>query len=242
MSTPERDGDARPLPAAVLFDMDGLLVETESMWHEAEQDVALSLGGTWTLQDSADLVGGPLERAVDLIAERTGTELPAQEIMARLLTTMEERLRAEPVPWRPGAPELLAALEAAGVPMALVSASWRILVDAVHDTVLHELGHEFFAATIAGDDLERTKPHPDPYLKAAEVIGVDPARCIVLEDSHTGSRAGLAAGAYVIVIPTVAGIEPERGLHVVSSLHDLTPDLLGVWSQDWSTNGDVIHS
>jgi HAD superfamily hydrolase (TIGR01509 family) len=222
------------LPAAVLFDMDGLLVETEHLWYAAELEVMGHLGGSWGPEQQEDLVGGPLERAVDLMIAHSDGNHDQAEVMEMLLTAMEHRLRTEPVHWRPGAPELLAVLEDAGVPVALVSASWRNLVDAVHDAVLHEVGHEMFAVTVAGDDLERTKPFPDPYLHAAEVIGVDPRHCVVLEDSHTGSQAGMGAGALVVAVPSLVPIKPDEGLRVVATLEGITPEQLGAWSYEWA--------
>jgi HAD superfamily hydrolase (TIGR01509 family) len=225
---------APPLPAAVLFDMDGLLVETEDLWYDAELEVIGHLGGDWGRHHQETLVGGPLEKAVDLLVAQSGGDHDHDEVMALLLVTMERQLRTRPVHWRPGAQQLLGALEDAGVPCALVSASWRSLVDAVHDAVLHEVGHDLFATTVAGDEVERTKPFPDPYLLAAARIGVRPEHCVVLEDSHTGSRAGLASGAYVVAVPSLVDIEPEPGLRVVGSLEQLTPELLGRWSHEWS--------
>jgi HAD superfamily hydrolase (TIGR01509 family) len=226
--------DDTRLPAAVLFDMDGLLVETEHLWYQAEVAVIGVIGGDWTSEQQDTLVGGPLEKAVELLIEQSGGDHDPGEVMTLLLDRMEHLLRTEPVHWRPGAPELLAALEGAGVPRALVSASWRRLVDAVHDAVLHEMGHEPFDVTVAGDDLERTKPHPDPYLHAAAVIGVDPRHCVVLEDSHTGSTAGRASGALVVAVPSLVPIEAAKGMRVVESLVGLTPDLLGAWSHEWA--------
>ena len=225
---------SQPLPAAVLFDMDGLLVETEHLWYQAELGVIEQLGGSWTPEHQEVLVGGPLEKAVELLIEAAGGGHDADEVMTLLLDNMEQLLRTEPVHWRPGAAELLVALEEAGVPRSLVSASWRRLLDAVHDAVMHELGHELFDVTVAGDDLERTKPFPDPYLHAAAVIGVDPRHCVVLEDSHTGSTAGRASGALVVAVPSLVPIEPTEGMHVVASLTELTPELLGAWSYAWS--------
>jgi HAD superfamily hydrolase (TIGR01509 family) len=223
------------LPAAVLFDMDGLLVETEHLWYDAELEVIGELGGSWGPEHQEALVGGPLEKAVDMLIRQSGGKHDHDEVMNLLLTTMERQLRTKPVHWRPGAQELVLALEAAGVPCALVSASWRNLVDAVHDAVLHELGHDVFATTVAGDEGERTKPFPDPYLLAAARIGVPIEHCVVLEDSHTGSRAGLAAGAYVVAVPSLVDIEPEPGLRVVRSLVEVTPGRLGEWSHAWSS-------
>ncbi|MEI8056812.1 MAG: HAD family hydrolase [Actinomycetes bacterium] len=222
------------LPAAVLFDMDGLLVETEDLWYAAETLLMAELGTVWGPEHQGTLVGGPLEFAVQYMIEVTGADHDHAVVLQRLIVLMEAQLRSNPVHWRPGARELVEALNAASVPCALVSASWRVLIDAVHDAVLHELGHEVFATTVAGDELERTKPHPDPYLLAALRMGVDPAHCIVLEDSHTGARSGVAAGAFVVAVPSVVDIELAHGLHVVRSLEGLTPAILGDWSHDWS--------
>jgi HAD superfamily hydrolase (TIGR01509 family) len=225
--------DAR-LPAAVLFDMDGLLVETEELWYAAETHVMTELGADWGPEHQATLVGGPLEFAVSYMVEHAGGGHDHDDVMNHLLTTMESLLRSEPVHWRPGAKELLLALEEAEVPRALVSASWRTLVDAVSDAVLHEVGHGAFTTTVAGDEGERTKPFPDPYLLAAARIGVPPEQCVVLEDSHTGVRAGIASGALVVAVPSLVDIEPADGLRVVASLADVTPELLGAWSYEWS--------
>jgi HAD superfamily hydrolase (TIGR01509 family) len=222
------------LPAAVLFDMDGLLVETEELWYVAETTVMTALGADWGPEHQATLVGGPLEFAVSYMVEHAGGAHDHDEVMQHLLTTMERLLRTEPVHWRPGAKELLLALEAVGVPCALVSASWRNLVEAVCDAVLHDVGHGAFATSVAGDEGERTKPFPDPYLLAAERLGVAPAQCVVLEDSHTGVRAGVASGALVVAVPSLVDIEAGPGLHVVRLLTALTPELLGDWSFAWS--------
>ena len=222
------------LPAAVLFDMDGLLVETEGLWYAAETHVMTELGAPWGPEHQATLVGGPLEFAVSYMVEHAGGTHDHDEVLAHLLSTMESLLRSEPVHWRPGARELLLSLEAASVPCALVSASWRVLVDAVVDAVLHEVGHGAFTTTVAGDEGERTKPFPDPYLLAAERIGVRPDQCVVLEDSLTGTRAGRAAGALVVAVPSLVDIEPSHGMRVVRSLTELTPELLGQWSHEWS--------
>jgi HAD superfamily hydrolase (TIGR01509 family) len=222
------------LPAAVLFDMDGTLVQTEDLWYDAEAEIMSGLDVEWGPEHQAELVGGPLETAVDYMVRHTGGALTHEAMMALLLDTMERNLRTRPVEWCPGARELLLALEDAGVPCALVSASWRRLVEAVHDAVLHEVGHEMFATSVAGDEGERTKPFPDPYLLAAARIGVPAEQCVVLEDSHTGSRAGLASGAYVVAVPSLVDIEPEKGLRVVRSLEELSPALLGAWSHAWS--------
>ena len=222
------------LPDAVMFDMDGTLVMTEDLWYDAEAEIMAALDVDWGPEHQAELVGGPLETAVDYMVRHTDDALTHDAMMALLLETMERNLRTRPVEWCPGARELLLALEEAGVPCALVSASWRRLVEAVHDAVLHEVGHEMFATSVAGDEGERTKPFPDPYLLAAERMGVEPSRCVVLEDSYTGVASGMAIGALVVAIPSLVPIEGTDGLHVVESLVQVTPALLGEWSRDWA--------
>ena len=223
-----------PLPGAVLFDMDGLLVDTESRWFQAELQIMRELGGQWGEAESSAMVGGPLERAVKYMIELSGGDHDPEAVGDLLLVRMEQLLRTEPIQWMPGARELLVSLQDSGVPCALVSASWRPLVDAVLDAVLHEAGHDMFVTTVAGDDLPRTKPFPDPYLEAARRIGVAPQDCVVLEDSVTGSDAGVAAGAYVVAVPTMAAVTERPGLRVVDSLAVLTPGLLGEWSAEWA--------
>jgi HAD superfamily hydrolase (TIGR01509 family) len=223
-----------PLPDAVFFDMDGLLVETEHIWYLAETEIMVGLGADWGPEHQAALVGGPVSLAVDYMVAHVGEPHTHAEVLALLVTSMERLMRTEPVHWRPGAKDLLLALEEAGVPCALVSASWRNLVDAVCDAVLHDVGHGVFVTTVASGELERTKPFPDPYLLAAERLGVDPARCVVLEDSHTGVTAGVASGALVVAVPSLVDIEPAEGLLVVRSLTELTPEILGAWSHTWT--------
>jgi HAD superfamily hydrolase (TIGR01509 family) len=228
------------LPGAVLFDMDGLLVETESLWFRAESELVAGMGGQWSDADSADMVGGPLERAVRAMIEVAGGDHDEVVVRDRLLSRMEQLLRTEPVHWLPGARELLIALRDSDVPCALVSASWRSLVDAVLDAVLHDVGADALQTTVAGDDLPRTKPHPDPYLEAARRLGVPPQRCVVLEDSITGSDAGAAAGALVVAVPTHAAVLPRPGVRVVDSLLGLSPTSLGEWSEHWANQQDAV--
>ncbi|WP_207945100.1 HAD family hydrolase [Actinomadura rubrisoli] len=206
---------------AVLFDMDGLLIESESGWLEVESEVMAWLGGTWTPENQEKLVGGSLYVAVDYMLELTGSPAARDEVAARLLDGMFERL-STCVPLMPGAKDLLAELRGAGVTTALVSSSHRRLIEPVLDAV----GREHFALSVAGDEVARTKPDPEPYLTAAARLGVDPGRCVVLEDSPNGVAAAEAAGCVTVAVPGVLPIPPAPGRTVVASLREVTLERL----------------
>ncbi len=219
------------LPAAVLFDMDGLLVDTEKVWFEVETELATSLGGSWGPADQMALVGGPLERTLEYIAATVPTEVSPADLREQLLDGMVSRLRRGPVNWMPGARRLLEETSAAGVPRALVSSSLRVVVDAVLDAI----GREHLPVTVSGDDVARTKPYPDPYLLAARTLGVDPADCVALEDSATGAASARAAGCYTVGVPSLATIPTDVAHHQVGSLEELDlaalADLVGAGAE-----------
>lgn len=204
-------------PEAVLFDMDGLLVDSERVWLEVESDVMAWLGGEWTPAHQERLVGGSLDVAVAYMLELTGAGADPEEVGGRMLDGMAERLTAC-VPMMPGAKELLAEIRAAGVPAALVSSSHRRLIEPVLDAV----GREHFALSVAGDEVSRTKPDPEPYLTAAARLGADPGRCVVLEDSPNGVAAAEAAGCVTVAVPGVLPIPPAPGRAVVASLREVS--------------------
>ncbi|MCU1691219.1 MAG: HAD-superfamily hydrolase, subfamily variant 3 [Frankiales bacterium] len=209
------------LLAAALFDMDGLLVDSEPVWTLAEVELARSLGGEFGPELKAAIVGTRLEVAVPTILrwyDVPDTPQQVAETSARLLGRMVE-LFAEDLPVLPGATALLADLRAAGVPVALVSSSYRVLVDAVLGSGLGP-----FDLSVAGDEVVHGKPHPEPYLAAAEALGVDPTRCVVLEDSPAGVASGEAAGCAVVAVPSVRGVRfaPAPRRLVVDTLAGLT--------------------
>lgn len=215
----------RPAPArlrAVLCDMDGLLVDSEPLWFVVEREVMARLGGQWGEADQQALIGGSLERTVSwLLAKATRPVTASRADVARWLVDGMARLVAERgLPLQPGAARLLAALDAAGVPYALVTASSRAIMDAV----LRVTGLSF-AVTVCGEDVRRTKPDPEPYLLAAARLGVPPAGCVVLEDSPTGIASALAAGCPVIAVPSVPVLSGP-GLVTVKSLDEVGIGLL----------------
>lgn len=205
------------LPAAVLFDMDGTLIDSEGLWLDAEHAVMDSLGATWTAADQEYCLGGPLERVADYMISRSGADITADAVGRRLLDEMEQRLRSTPLAWQPGARALLLECRQAGVPTALVSASWARLIDAVQEQVEADLGLTAFDTVVAGDEVTNSKPHPEPYLTAAATLGHAPELCLALEDSPTGVRAAVAAGCRVIAIPHIADVQID-GAHVVTTL------------------------
>jgi HAD superfamily hydrolase (TIGR01509 family) len=184
------------LPAAVLWDMDGTIVDTEPYWMDAETALVHSFGGTWTHEDALTLVGQGLRHSARLLQSR-GVALSEDEIIDNLTTTVLGRVQSGGLPWRPGARELLVDLKAAGVPTALVTMSIRKLAAVVVDAI----DFAAFDVVVAGDDVEHSKPHPQAYLRAAELLGVNPADCVAIEDSAPGVAAAVASGAATIGVP-----------------------------------------
>ncbi len=209
-------------PAAVLWDMDGTLVDTEPYWMAAERELVDEFGDSWTDEDARSIIGFDLLEAAEVLRARAGVRLEATEIVERLHASVIARV-GERIPWRPGARRLLSELDALDVPCALVTMSWRPLVDAV----VEALAPLRFQAVITGDEVDNGKPHPEPYLLAAKALGVDIDQCVAIEDSPTGVASAGAAGCVVIAVPNIIDIEPAPGRHVVPSLRQLTPARLG---------------
>ena len=210
-----------PVLQAVLLDMDGTLVDTEGIWWAAEAEIFADLGHVLDEVHREVVVGGPMARSVGHLIEVTGTTAPLAELMVAINSRFEE-LIARGAPLMPGARRLLTELAAHGVPTALVSASHRRTIE----VMLRSLGAENFAFTLAGDEIARTKPHPDPYLTAAARLGAHPAACVVVEDTLTGVTAGEAAGCRVVAVPSVVPIAPGPGRTVVGSLNELDVSFL----------------
>ncbi|WP_068424729.1 HAD family hydrolase [Piscicoccus intestinalis] len=201
------------LPAAVLWDMDGTLLDTEPYWIEQEHRLVESYGGVWSDEHAHNLVGNDLLVTAAYIREHSPVDLEPEALVDALQSGVIDRLREE-VPWRPGALELLAELRSLGVPCALVTMSWRAMVD----VVVAGLPEGSFDVVLSGDEVERGKPHPEPYLVAARELGVDVGDCVAIEDSVTGVASAFASGARTIAVPLVVQVPPRDGLTVLPSL------------------------
>ena len=217
-SSPSPTTSSDRLPAAVLWDMDGTLVDTEPYWINAEHAIVEEAGGTWSDEYAHQLVGNDLMVSAQFIRDNSPVELDPVEIIEELLRRVVAQV-AEHVPWRPGALDLLTALRDAGVPSALVTMSWRSLADAV----LAALPDDTFSAVITGDEVEHGKPHPEPYLAAARALGVEVRDCVAIEDSPTGVRSAVAAGVPTIAVPHVVPVPVTVGAVQLPSLRGITP-------------------
>ncbi len=198
------------IPKAVLWDMDGTLVDTEPYWIATEFALAEKYGGTWSNEHALNLVGNALLESGRYIRQHMGIDRTPEQIVDELLDGVVDLVREE-VPWRPGGRELLEDLRANGVPCALVTMSWQRFVA----PILEHLPAGTFATIVTGDRVEFGKPHPEPYLTAAAELGLDPSQCLAIEDSNTGAKSAESAGCVVLCVPHhVPILEGERRVFV----------------------------
>lgn len=204
--------ESRPvtqLPSAVLFDMDGTLVDTEPYWMVAETELVHSWGGTWTHDDGLQLVGNGLEVSAAVLQSR-GVDLDIATIIDKLTDRVTEQLAEVGVPWRPGAQELLREVREAGVKTALVTMSFRRMAEQIASYIPFDP----FDTIVSGDEVESPKPHPEAYLTAARRLGVEASDSIAIEDSLTGLASAVAAGTIAIGVPHMVPL-PETGDHTI---------------------------
>jgi HAD superfamily hydrolase (TIGR01509 family) len=206
---------------AVLFDLDGLLIDSEPVWYAVEEAAVKKLGGTWSLEHQANCVGGTMTDSCAYIVNLTGAEVDPAVLARELLDEMAARF-ADDLPLHEGAIELLDAVAERGVPIGLVTSSYHALVDPALDV----LGADRFKVVVTGEDVTRGKPDPEPYATACHRLRVEPARTVVLEDAPFGVAAAEAAGCWVVAVPSVAPIEPAPRRVVVESLADVSVDWL----------------
>lgn len=201
--------------------MDGTIVDTEPYWINAEYELVESFGGTWSDEHATHLVGSALLTAAAYIAEHGGVPLEPEKIVSWLENRVVEQMDAA-TPWRPGARDLLSGLSEQRVPCGLVTMSYRRLAE----TVIEQLHTGTFTTVVTGDQVTDGKPHPEPYLLAAERLRVDPARCVAIEDSPTGVASAEAAGCVVIAVPHHVPLAPGPNRTLVPSLEQITPETL----------------
>lgn len=221
MTTPIR-------PAAVLWDMDGTIVDTEPYWMRAEIALVTSYGGTWSETDGMQLVGSGLAQSARILQE-AGVDLPVDGIINALTDRVMGQIETA-VPWRPGARELIEQLRSAGIPIALVTMSIRRMALQVAAAI----GEDVFDAVVAGDDVTNPKPHPEPYLRAAELLGVRVGDCVALEDSEFGLVSAVSSGAATIGVPL------HLTLHE-GPTHELWPTLEGRTVEDLASALERHH-
>jgi len=207
--------------AAVLWDMDGTLVDTEPYWMAAETPLVERFGGTWSHEQALSLVGRGLEDSARIFQE-AGVRMSIEDIIDYLTDDVMGQLATKGVPFRPGAKELLSSLREAGIKTALVTMSLRRMAQTVVDLIEFDA----FDVIIAGDDSSRPKPFPDPYLQACAALGVTPEQTVAIEDSPTGLRSAVAAGCSTIGVPLMVSVA-GAGAHAIwpsldgTSAHDL---------------------
>jgi len=209
--------------SAILFDMDGTLIDSEPLWLKAEIEVMAEVGCHWDEQDQINCLGGPAERTERYMQERSQNIKPYGYFINRLHEVMRARITNE-LDLIPNALSLLKECKDAGIKTALVTASSRDLMT----IVLKRFPPGTFDVVVSGDDVEKSKPDPAPYLLAAKQLSVDILKCLVLEDSLTGVQSGLSSGAKVIGIPHLVQMSEHPNLRVISSLDEITlSDILG---------------
>lgn len=193
-------------PAAILFDHDGTLVDTEPVWAAAKVALAAEFGGTWTEQDTLDCLGLSMQFTLDRLRVR-GVNLPDEEINSLLVAKVHETLAQQPVEFLPGIERFLLEVREAQIPAAVVTNA----TTSVARRTANAAPEGTFSVIIGNDETTHPKPNPQPYLLAAERLGVDPTQCVAIEDSPSGVRSATAAGMRVIVVPGELEVPAELG-------------------------------
>jgi len=213
---------------AILFDMDGLFIDSEPDWHAAESEMMRGYGYDWQPSDQLQCLGGPLSRVTEYMSSCLNGKVEPGVLAKVIIDEMQRRLGSA-TSYMPGSIEFSKMIRQAQIPQALVSASPRTLVDAV----ISNLSKNYFKETVAAGDIARTKPFPDPYLHAAQLLGVDISNCLIFEDSQTGITAATASGAFVVAIPQFIEVAESERLKRVESFLGLTLQDLDKW---WEIN------
>lgn len=215
------------MPRAVLWDMDGTLVDSEQYWMAAEHRLVERFGGTWSHEQALQVVGKGLSDSAGVL-QAAGVALPVDEIIDALTLDVIAQLTDQGVPFRPGARELLEELRTAGIATALVTMSMRVMAE----LVVGLMPFHAFDVIIAGDDATRPKPFPDPYLQACHALGVDPESTIAIEDSPTGLRSAIAAGTVAVGVPHFVSLDEVGAAELWPTLEGVTvSDLTALYTR-----------
>jgi HAD superfamily hydrolase (TIGR01509 family) len=208
------------LMRAVLWAMDGTLVDSEKLWDIALQELYRRRGSVLTPEVRESTVGGSADDVMAIVYADLGIA-PDPDSVRREIDWLHDytgELFEAGLPWQPGAKELLDAVAAQNIPMVLVTNTRRDLTE----QALKSIGRHYFSATVCGDEVPRGKPAPDAYLRAAELIGLDAADCLAVEDSVAGTNAAEAAGCAVVVVPNDVEVPTSPRRRHLDSLADLT--------------------
>jgi HAD superfamily hydrolase (TIGR01509 family) len=214
---------------AVFFDMDGLLVDSEPEWLKSESEITAAYGYEWKPEDQVACLGGPLSRVGQYMHEKCNQAEDPEFFTQKLIEVQSEKMRSH-TPFMPGAFELLKDLQSNGVKTGLVSASPRIIVDAI----LENVGRDLFPFSISSDDVEQTKPHPDAYLKAAQLTQSNIEHCLIFEDSLTGVGAAMSSGGWLVAVPHLVTVQESSRVRVIKSLEQLNYKKLQALFVDFS--------
>lgn len=212
---------------AVLWDMDGTLIDSEPIWIEEETLLMRSLGVEWSSEDALHCLGGPLERVDAYMRSRSGNQHQPLELAYELIDRMITRLSGG-VDFTSGSKGLLDEMHLEQIPMALVSASTRKIMDAALDGI----GRHYFRHTCSADDVTNTKPSPEGYVKAAEFLGVSIENSLIIEDSKTGMQAAIGSGAFVLGLPHLTDLPMGEKVVHRESLAELDLESLGLLFQE----------
>ncbi len=209
--------------------MDGLMVDSEPQWLLSETQITAEYGYTWLPQDQVACLGGPLSRVGEYMHEKCNKAQTPEFFTQKIIHVQAAKMRGD-TPLMPGAYELVKDLQSNGIKTGLVSASPRLIVDAV----LENIGSDLFPFSISSDDVVNTKPHPDAYLKAAAQTGSDITNSLIFEDSLTGVKAATSSGAWLIAVPHLVVVEESLRVRSIKSLEQMSYEKLQELHRDFT--------
>ena len=206
------------MPEAILWDMDGTIVDSEDYWINSEIELVELFGGTWTHKDGMELVGNGLTVTAAKLQQH-GVKLSIDEIIQALTNRVLEQLEVA-VPWRPGAIELIHKFQEAGIPQALVTMS----IERMARSVVAMIPHKPLSEVVAGDNVINPKPDPEAYILGAEKLGVDIKKCVAFEDSPSGCRSAFGSGAVTVGVTNLVSLDGIPTDVTLDSLVGVSPE------------------